>query len=102
MSYRQAMLRSLYKWRNCSYLSHADKDMQGRIVTLSREHRYAQVFISHSLLGSCIDIVRRELPEAVIITDAHNFESSLSAQLVKKAGTRQALLQAKCGLDQTG
>ncbi|AIQ48967.1 hypothetical protein R70723_25980 [Paenibacillus sp. FSL R7-0273] len=84
VSYRQAMLRSLYKWRNCSYLSHADKDMQGRIVTLSREHRYAQVFISHSLLGSCIDIVRRELPEAVIITDAHNFESSLSAQLVKK------------------
>ncbi|MDF9844012.1 MULTISPECIES: glycosyltransferase family 4 protein [unclassified Paenibacillus] len=84
MSYRKAMLRSLYKWRNCSYLSHADKDMNGRIAVLSKENRYDQVFISHSLLGSCIDIVRSVLPEAVIITDAHNFESSLSAQLAKK------------------
>lgn len=84
MSYRKAMLRSIYKRRNCSYLSHADKDMHNGIVVLSKENRYAQVFISHSLLGACIDIVRKVLPEAVVITDAHNFESSLSAQLVKK------------------
>lgn len=84
MSYRKAMLRSLYKWRNCSYMSHAEMDMQSQIVLLSKQNRYSHVFISHSLLGSCIDIVRGVLSEAVIITDAHNFESSLSAQLAQK------------------
>ncbi len=84
VSYRKAMLRSLYTWRNCSYLSHSDKDMHSLIVRLSRQNLYERVFISHSLLGACIDVVRKVLPEAVMITDAHNFESSLSAQLVKK------------------
>jgi polysaccharide biosynthesis protein PslH len=84
MSYRKAMLRSLYKWRNCSYMSHADMDMHSQIIMLSKQNSYSHVFISHSLLGSCIDIVRGVLPEAVIITDAHNFESNLSAQLAQK------------------
>ncbi|WP_019908974.1 glycosyltransferase family 4 protein [Paenibacillus sp. HW567] len=84
MNYRKAMLRSLYKWRNSSYMSHLDVDMRSRINELSRQNNYSHVFISHSLLGSCIDIVRRALPGAVIVTDAHNFESGLSAQLAKK------------------
>lgn len=84
ISYRKAMFRSLYKWRNCSYMSHADVDMHSQIILLSNQNSYSKVFISHSLLGSCIDIVRRVLPEAVIITDAHNFESNLSAQLAHK------------------
>ncbi|SEU17709.1 glycosyltransferase family 4 protein [Paenibacillus sp. NFR01] len=88
MNYRKAMLRSLYTWRNCSYMSHADVDMRRTIVSLCREHQYRQVFISHSLLGCCIDIVRQALPEAEIITDAHNFESGLSAQL---AGSKRGL-----------
>ncbi|MNI39800.1 hypothetical protein D3C73_939900 [compost metagenome] len=84
VTYRRAMVRSLYKWRNCSYMSHADMDMHSRIIKLSSRYRYSHVFISHTLLGACIDIVRGVLPDIVVITDAHNFESSLSAQLVKK------------------
>ncbi|OKP96293.1 glycosyltransferase family 4 protein [Paenibacillus sp. P46E] len=81
MNYRKAMLRSLYKWRNSSYMSHVDVDMRSKIMELCRENSYSHIFISHSLLGSCIDIVREALPEAVITTDAHNFESGLSGQL---------------------
>lgn len=81
MNYRKAMLRSLYKWRNSSYMSHVDVDMRSKIMGLCRENSYSHIFISHSLLGSCIDIVREALPGAVITTDAHNFESGLSGQL---------------------
>lgn len=84
MNYRKAMLRSLYKWRNCSYMSHVDVDMKEKITELCGQHAYSHVFISHSLLGCCIDIVRRSLPGTVIITDAHNFESGLSAQLARR------------------
>lgn len=84
MNYRKAMIRSLYKWRNCSYMSHVDVDMHDKIIELCRRNNYNHVFISHSLLGCCIDIVREALPGAVIITDAHNFESGLSAQLAHK------------------
>ncbi|ASA23774.1 glycosyltransferase family 4 protein [Paenibacillus donghaensis] len=84
VSYRKAMLRSLYKWRNCSYMSHADLDMKDEILALCRANDYRQVFISHSLLGSCADIVKQVLPQAVVVTDAHNFESGLSAQLAEK------------------
>lgn len=84
MNYRKAMLRSLYTWRNCSYMSHVDVDMRDTIKSLCNQNSYSHVFISHSLLGCCIDIVRKELPSAVIVTDAHNFESNLSAQLAHK------------------
>ncbi|MBW4084725.1 glycosyltransferase family 4 protein [Paenibacillus sp. S150] len=84
MNYRKAMLRSLYKWRNCSYMSHVDVDMRGKITELCRQNGYSHVFISHSLLGICIDIVREALPGSLIVTDAHNFESGLSAQLAAK------------------
>ncbi|WP_249900316.1 glycosyltransferase family 4 protein [Paenibacillus sp. PK3_47] len=84
VSYRRAMIRSLYKWRNCSYMSHADVDMAGKITGLCGANPYKHVFISHSLLGFSIDIVRQVLPGAVIITDAHNFESGLSSQLAYK------------------
>ncbi|KAI7262201.1 hypothetical protein KC345_g9496 [Hortaea werneckii] len=91
MNYRKAMLRSLYKWRNSSYMSHADVDMKDRIIELCNRHSYSHVFISHSLLGYCIDIVRTALPGAVIITDAHNFESGLSTQL---AGRKKGIAKA--------
>ncbi|CQR57775.1 glycosyltransferase family 4 protein [Paenibacillus riograndensis] len=84
VNYRKAMLRSLYKRRNSSYMSHVDVDMRGKIGELCRQNSYRHVFISHSLLGICIDIVREVLPGTVIITDAHNFESGLSAQLAAK------------------
>ncbi|WP_162551122.1 glycosyltransferase [Paenibacillus tepidiphilus] len=84
VTYRKAMLRSLYTWRNCSYMSHIDLDMRASIERLCAERQYNQVLISHSLLGSCVDIVRNQLPGAVIVTDAHNFESGLSAQLAHK------------------
>lgn len=88
VTYKRAILRSLYTWRNCSYMSHVDVDMEGEISDLCRRNAYSRVFISHSLLGCCIDIVRRVLPGAFIITDAHNFESGLSAQL---AGSKKGL-----------
>lgn len=81
VSNRRALLRSMYTWRNCSYMSHIDVDMKAKIIELCRRKSYGHVFISHSLLGCCIDIVQRCLPDTVIITDAHNFESGLSAQL---------------------
>ncbi|WP_151736508.1 glycosyltransferase family 4 protein [Paenibacillus tengchongensis] len=84
VTYRKAMLRSLYTWRNCSYMSHVDLDMRASIERLCAENGYNQVLISHSLLGSCVNIVRGQLPDAVIVTDAHNFESGLSAQLAHK------------------
>lgn len=84
VSYRKAMLRSLYKRRNCSYMSHVDLDMSSKIRELCNHTDYHHVFISHSLLGYCIDIVTRILPQAVIISDAHNFESGLSMQLAEK------------------
>jgi glycosyltransferase involved in cell wall biosynthesis len=84
MNYRKAMIRSLYKWRNSSYMSHADVDMKDRITELCAQLAYSHVFISHSLLGCCIDIVRKLLPGTIIITDAHNFESGLSAQLAAR------------------
>ncbi|WP_379130833.1 glycosyltransferase family 4 protein [Paenibacillus sp. sgz500958] len=90
MTYRKAMLRSLYKLRNCSYMSHIDVDMKNKIWELCRSKKYRNVFISHSLLGSCIDIVKSALPKANIITDAHNYESGLSAQLAgKKKGIQR-------------
>ncbi|QUL53817.1 glycosyltransferase [Paenibacillus tritici] len=92
INYRRAILRSLYKWRNCSYMSHVDVDMKEKITELCSRHAYSHVFISHSLLGCCIDIVRRTLPDSVIITDAHNFESGLSAQLAsRKRGIAKVL-----------
>lgn len=81
VTYKRAIIRSLYKRRNCSYMSHVDVDMQKKIVDLCTGNSYSRVFISHSLLGCCIDIVRRLLPDTLIITDAHNYESGLSAQL---------------------
>ncbi|MBP2114454.1 glycosyltransferase family 4 protein [Paenibacillus silagei] len=91
VSYRRALLRSLYTWRNCSYMSHVDVDMKAKIMELCSRNSYGHVFISHSLLGCCIDIVQRCLPDIVIITDAHNFESGLSAQL---AGGKKGIAKA--------
>ncbi|KWX77746.1 glycosyltransferase family 4 protein [Paenibacillus jilunlii] len=98
VNYRKAMLRSLYKRRNSSYMSHADVDMRGKIGELCRQNSYGHVFISHSLLGSCIDIVRGVLPDTMIITDAHNFESGLSAQLAaKKKGLAKLFYSLNAG-----
>lgn len=78
---RRSMFRPLQKLRNYSYLSNADKDMRGSITELCRSNEYRHVFISHSLLGKCIDIVRQQLPKASIITDTYRFENKfLSAK----------------------
>ncbi|MDF2921333.1 MAG: hypothetical protein K0R57_247 [Paenibacillaceae bacterium] len=81
VTYRKAMLRSLYTLRNCSYMSHADVDFGAKISELCSRIPYDKVFISHSLLGGCLRLVKKILPDARIITDAHNFETGLSGQL---------------------
>jgi hypothetical protein len=67
------MLRPLHKLRNFSNLSHIDKDMKNTILELCRSNNYKHVFISHVLLGKCIDMVRNLLPEASVITDTYSF-----------------------------
>ena len=75
---RRSMLGSLYKLRKYSFLSKADKDMRATLTDLCRSNEYGHVFISHSLLGKCIDIIRQLLPKASIITDTYRFESEPS------------------------
>lgn len=81
---RRSMLGPLYKLRNYSYLSKADKDMRATLTDLCRTNEYGHVYISHSLLGKCIDIIRQLLPKASIITDTYRFESEQS--FVLKSG----------------
>lgn len=81
ITFRKAKIRSLYKWRNCSYMSHVDVDFNVKIQRLCSQHKYDKVFISHSLLGCCLKLVKKLLPSTKIITDAHNFELGLSNQL---------------------
>lgn len=71
----RSMLRPLHKLRNSTNVSHADKDLRSTIIELCRSNNYRHVFISHSLLGNCIDMVRNLLPEASVITDMYRFEN---------------------------
>lgn len=86
---RRSVLGPLHKLRSYSYLSNADKDMRGTITQLCRSYEYQHVFISHSLLGKCIDIVRQLLPKASIITDTYRFEGKkLSGKEFGKPGNK--------------
>lgn len=69
------LLRPLHKLGSFSDLSHVEKDMKSTIVELCRSNNYKHVFISHSLLGNCIDMVRSLLPEASVITDTYRLNS---------------------------
>lgn len=75
----KSMLNPLHKFRNFTNRSHTDKDMKSTIMELCRSNNYRHVFISHSLLGNCIDMVRNLLPKASVITDTYRFESGLAA-----------------------
>lgn len=75
---RRTKLRSLYKLRDYAYRSSAGKDMRDNLTELCRSNTYSHVFISHSLLQNCIDIIRHLLPEATIITDAYRFKGGMS------------------------
>ncbi|MEK5398916.1 glycosyltransferase [Paenibacillus sp. FSL K6-2859] len=74
----RSMLRPLHILQNFTNRSHAEKDMKSTIMELCRSNNYRHVFISHSLLGNCIDMVRNLLPEASVITDTYRFESGLA------------------------
>lgn len=83
---RRAKLRSLYKLRHYTYRSHAGKDIRGTLTELCRTNNYSHVFISHSLLRNCIDMIRHLIPEAAIITDAYRFRGGMS--VVEAVGKR--------------
>ncbi|WP_340004636.1 glycosyltransferase [Paenibacillus sp. FSL K6-0276] len=74
----RSVLRPLHKMRNFTNRSHADKDMKSIIMELCRSNNYRHIFISHSLLGNCIDMVRNLLPDASVITDTYRFESGFA------------------------
>ncbi|MEK8215826.1 MULTISPECIES: glycosyltransferase [unclassified Paenibacillus] len=83
---RSSLLGSLSKLRSSTILADANKDLRAEITALSRLHTYSHVFITHPLLGNCIDMISSLLPGAMIITDAHRLESRHSEG--KAAGKR--------------
>ncbi|GAB2671469.1 glycosyltransferase family 4 protein [Paenibacillus thermoaerophilus] len=78
---RRLMIRTLYRRMNHSYMSHSDLDFAPHIRELCRSTSYDCVLIAHTLLGAHLRLIRKLLPEALIVTDAHNFETQLTRQL---------------------
>ncbi|MRN56230.1 glycosyltransferase family 4 protein [Paenibacillus monticola] len=68
---QRTKLRSLYKLRDYTYRSNPGKDMRDTLTGLCRSNKYSHVFISHSLIQNCMDIIRHLIPKAIIITDAY-------------------------------
>jgi polysaccharide biosynthesis protein PslH len=77
---RRFTLHSLYHVHNCSCLRNINRDLRGSIRDLCSRNEYSHVFISHNLLGNCIDLVRGLLPKAIIITDGYRFGRGLSSE----------------------
>lgn len=72
--------RSLLLRRNNSLLSHADKHLSKPLRELSEKRQYDVVVVTHSFLGILLPILRKLQPHAKLVTDAHNFETSLTRQ----------------------
>ncbi|RKP53195.1 glycosyltransferase [Cohnella endophytica] len=73
-------LRSLILRRNNSLLSHADLHLSHRLKQLSERRQYDYVVVTHSFLGYLLPLLRALQPNSLLVTDAHNFETSLSRQ----------------------
>ncbi|MBW4084724.1 glycosyltransferase [Paenibacillus sp. S150] len=73
---RRLLLRPLNRLRPKAHVEDAGKDLRTEIRELCSHHAYSHVFVSHRLLGNCIDLIVSLLPEAVIITDAEHAWSS--------------------------
>jgi glycosyltransferase involved in cell wall biosynthesis len=73
-------MRSLYLRRNNSLLSHADLHLSKPLRELSSKRQYDYVVVTHSYMGCLLPMLRELLPKSFIVTDAHNFETSLSRQ----------------------
>ncbi|TVY01119.1 glycosyltransferase [Cohnella terricola] len=73
-------IRSMLMRRNNSLLSHADLHLTTRIRQLSSMRQYDYVVVTHCYLGHLLPQLRKLQPSAVLITDAHNFETDLSRQ----------------------
>ncbi|KGE18301.1 glycosyltransferase family 4 protein [Paenibacillus wynnii] len=60
------------------------KGMNGTIKELCQSNEYSHVFISHSLLGNCINLIKHILPDATIITDAYRSDSDQPVKITFK------------------
>lgn len=87
---RRAALRALPRWRNCGIMSHAEVDFAAPLAALARDHRYDVVVLDNTMLGHLIATVRGHWPSARVVVNAHNYETSLAAQL---AGLQTNLLR---------
>lgn len=79
-------LSPFHKLRSISDLSHIDKGMKSTLVELCRANKYKHVFISHSLFGNCIDMVRNLLPDASVITDTYRLNSREANRTIGNPG----------------
>jgi glycosyltransferase involved in cell wall biosynthesis len=77
---RYAAIRGLCRMRAFSYMCHADVDFSAPLRRLCTANRYKAVFIDNTMLGHFIPVVKRLQPDALLVTVAHNFETSLSGQ----------------------
>lgn len=78
---RSAALRALPRLRNCGIMSHAEVDFGAPLAKLAQAHRYDVVVLDNTMLGHLIPAVRRLWPKAKVVVNAHNYETSLAAQL---------------------
>lgn len=74
----RSILNPLNKLQTGSPRMSMDKSLRAEITEMCRLNTYSHVFISHFMPGNCLDVITSLLPEAVIITDAHRFESKMS------------------------
>jgi len=73
-------IRSMLLRRNNSLLSHADLHLTPRIRQLTSKRQYDYVIVTHCFLGHLLPRLRKLQPNAVLVTDSHNFETDLSRQ----------------------
>ncbi|WP_307592667.1 glycosyltransferase family 4 protein [Paenibacillus wynnii] len=73
-----------------------DKGMNGTIKELCHSNAYSHVFISHSLLGNFINLIKHLLPDATIITDAYRSDSDQPVRITfKNMGIHHKLSAAR-------
>ncbi|WP_151736507.1 glycosyltransferase family 4 protein [Paenibacillus tengchongensis] len=78
-SRRNPLFAPLNKLRGNASAADTDKNLRAEIAGLGRIHNYKRVFITHTLLWKCLDMVSALLPDAAIVTDAYRLKNEASA-----------------------
>lgn len=77
---RFAAIRGLYRRRSFGFMSHADIDLKGPVADLCRYRRYDVAVVDNTMLGHLLPTIRANQHHALLVTVAHNFETSLAEQ----------------------